>query len=472
MGAGKQVGRGLKGGHRENRIPISSRVTRRLHVSVVVLVAALGGLVAACSGGEATTTAVSGASSTQALTTATQAVTATEAVTTTTLPPTTSTSVVLVPMSKTEIARWKTDALAFADRFYGAWPDVDASFARFADDATFYDPTDGDFLIEGKQQIVALHQWMFSSFPGFRFRQQAVYLSGGGAAYKGVLENLWPPGVPEPADHPPVEGLDLFRLKDGLVVNWDIWSVPTTLEMLSMACFAPGEGGSEQLRAIADRYLAAWSSGDKDRIAALYRDDAVFSDGMRGVQAQGAAAIGELGDTRFGSGGPLTLEGDRPLRPDQRRPRPVYRATTRARGHHRGRDPLSLHRCREGRIDHRRGPHHLRARHAAGSHVRHRSGRPDHPRGGVSRRRQPSGVRPCPLSPGTHADEWDCRGCGPRRLHVRSRTDSPRLRLPRRLERRCQLTTYYGHRLPAKDDPRVLHRDLKGATSLRCLVCD
>ncbi len=72
--------------------------------------------------------------------------------------------------------------------------------------------------------------------------------------------------------------------------------------------FAPGEGGSEQLRAIADRYLAAWSSGDKDRIAALYRDDAVFSDTMRGIQAQGAAAIGELGDKRFGSGGPLTLE--------------------------------------------------------------------------------------------------------------------------------------------------------------------
>ena len=273
----------------------------------VVLLVGLGVLAAACGGTQTTTTVASGAPSTQALTTATQAVTTTEAVTTVAAS-TTTTTATLVPLSKAEIAQRKTNAVAFADRFYGAWPDVDASFAQFADDATFYDPTDGDFLLEGKQQIVALHRWMFSNFPGFRFNKQAVYLSGGGAAYNGVVENLWPPGLPEPADHPPLEGLDLFRFRDGLVVNWEVWSVPATLEMLSMACFAPGEGGSEQLRAIADRYLAAWSSGDKDRIAALYRDDAVFSDSMRGMQAQGAAAIGDLGDTRFGSGGPLTLE--------------------------------------------------------------------------------------------------------------------------------------------------------------------
>ena len=96
--------------------------------------------------------------------------------------------------------------VAFADRFYGAWPDVDASFAQFADDATFYDPIDGDFLLEGKQQIVALHRWLLlqlSRHPGST--RKRLYLSGDGAAYRRVMENLWPPGVPEPADHPPVE---------------------------------------------------------------------------------------------------------------------------------------------------------------------------------------------------------------------------------------------------------------------------
>ena len=274
----------------------SSRVNRWLLVSVVGLVAGLGGLATACGGDETTATLAS----------ATTTITAPSITTTTTLPPTTTT--LPVAMSAAEIAQWKTDAIAFAARFFGKYGDASATFPEFADNATFYDPTDGDFLIEGKEQIVALTRWMFSSFPDYRFRQKAVYLSGGGAAYKGVLENLWPPGLPEPADHPPVEGLELFRFKAGLVVNWEIWSVPATLEMLSMACFAPGRGGSEQLRAIADRYLAAWSSGDKDRIAGLYRDDAVFSDSMRGIQAQGSAAIAEVGDTRFGSGGPHTLE--------------------------------------------------------------------------------------------------------------------------------------------------------------------
>ena len=64
--------------------------------------------------------------------------------------------------------------------------------------------------------------------------------------------------------------------------------------MIQYGVFAPGKGGSEQLQEIADRYLAAWSSGDKARIAALYGSDAVFSDTMLGLQAQGAAAIAGL----------------------------------------------------------------------------------------------------------------------------------------------------------------------------------
>jgi hypothetical protein len=243
----------------------SGKLERWLLVSVVVLAAGLAGLVAACGGEE--------------------------------------------PMSQAEIAQWKTDAVAFADRFYGAWPDVDASFAEFADDATFYDPGDGDFLIEGKQQIVALHRSFFCDFPEIQVHRTGLYLSADGAAYRATTENLWPPGVPEPADHPPVGGLDLFRFKDGLVASWEVnWALPASLEMVGFGVFAPGEHGSEQLQEIADRYLAVWSSGDKDRIAALYRKDAVFSDTMLGIQAQGPAAISELGVKRFGTGGPVTFE--------------------------------------------------------------------------------------------------------------------------------------------------------------------
>jgi hypothetical protein len=289
----------------------TGRRNRRLLAAIlslaVVLLVGLGVLAAACSGTETTTTVASGTPSTQALTKATQAVTTAEAVTTTAAP-TTTTTATLVPMSAAEIAQWKTDAAAFADRFFGKYGDVNVTFPEFADDVTFYDPGDGDFLVEGKQQVVALTRSMFSDFPDYRFRQKAVYLSAGGVACDGVLENLWPPGLPEPADHPPVRGLELFRFKEGLVASWEIWGLPATLEMVSMGCFAPGEGGSEQLQKIADRYLAAWSSGDKARIAALYRNNAVFSDTMLGLQAQGPAAISELSDKRFGSAGTITFE--------------------------------------------------------------------------------------------------------------------------------------------------------------------
>jgi ketosteroid isomerase-like protein len=273
----------------------------------VLLFVVLGGLAGACSGTQTTTAVSGGAPSTQALTTTTQAVTTTEAVTTTTRA-VTVTTVALVPMSAAEITRWKTGAVAFGDRFYGAWPDVDASFAQFADDATFYDPIDGDFTIEGKQAIVTLEQGLFQYFPDIKVHQKAAYLSASGAAYATATENLWPPGVPEPADHPEITGLELFRFRDGLVASWEIWASPASLEMVSMGCFAPGKGGSQQLRTIADRYLAAWSSGDKDRIAALYRKDAVFSDSILGVQAQGAGAISELGDKRFGSASKTAFE--------------------------------------------------------------------------------------------------------------------------------------------------------------------
>jgi hypothetical protein len=286
----------------------SRRLLAAIPAIAVVLLVGVSVLVAACSDPETTTTFASGTPATQALTTATRAATTTEAVTTATQA-VTVTTVALVPMLAADIARWKTDAAAFADRFYGAWPDVDASFAQFASDATFYDPGDGDFLIEGKQAIVELHRSFFSDFPQIRVHRTGLYLSADGAAYPSTTENLWPPGVPEPTDHPPVGGFDLFRFSDGMVVSWEVnWALPASLEMVSMACFAPGEDGSERLRTIADRYLAAWSSGDRDQIAALYRDDASFSDSMLGLQAQGPAAIGELSKKRFGSAGKITFE--------------------------------------------------------------------------------------------------------------------------------------------------------------------
>jgi hypothetical protein len=102
--------------------------------------------------------------------------------------------------------------------------------------------------------------------------------------------------------------LEVFHFKNGQVTGLDIWNWASSLELMTFGVFAPGKGGPEQLKEIADRYLAAWASGDKARIAALYHEDASFSDTMLGLQAQGASAIAALGEKRFGAGGPVTFE--------------------------------------------------------------------------------------------------------------------------------------------------------------------
>jgi hypothetical protein len=292
----------------------SSRIDKLLPVVIfaltVVLLVGLGGLVAACGGTETTSTVA---------TATTQAVTSTQSATITTQPSTTTqapttTTVAPVQMSAAEIGQWKTDATAFADRFYGPWPDPDAASAvvsaEFAEDSTFYDPSSGDFLsFKGKPAIAGMVRGFLSNFPDMKVHRQGVYLSGDGAACFNAVENLWAPwGGPEPADHPPQDSLEVFRFKDGLVTSYDIWLSAQSAEMVSFGAFAPGKGGPEQLQAIADKYLAAWASGDKARIAALYHEDAVFSDTMLGLQAQGPAAIAELLGKRFGSGDTVTFE--------------------------------------------------------------------------------------------------------------------------------------------------------------------
>jgi ketosteroid isomerase-like protein len=299
--------------------PASSKIDRRVLGAIfaltVVLVAGLGGLVTTCGGTEITTTVGSATptalvvSTTAAVTTTTQAVATTEIATITTQAPTTTTGA-LVPMSAAEISQWKTDATAFVEGFYGAFPDANAMLVGFADDATFYDPCNGDFLLEGKQGILGMMR-DFNAYAhdrGATFDPEALYLSGNGAASSNAMENLWPPWTPEPADIPTTIILEVFRFKDGQVASYDIWNEAPSLELVSCGCFAPGKGGSEQLQAIADKYLAAWASGDKARIAALYHEEAVFSDTMLGLQAQGPAAIAELFDKRFGSDDTVTFE--------------------------------------------------------------------------------------------------------------------------------------------------------------------
>jgi SnoaL-like domain len=191
----------------------------------------------------------------------------------------------------------------------------------------------------------------------------------------------------------------VFRFKDGQVTSWEVWFSAPTLEMISFGCFAPGKGGSEQLQTIADKYLAAWASGDKARIAALYHPDALFSDTALGLQAQGAAAISELGEERFGAGSPVTFkiidlyaQTKGPDPPTEQQPEQGaiigvgihYRCSLVVNG-----KPASV----EGLTTFELGTR-------QGKIVRPRSERSDHPGGSVLRHRQPPGLRARALSRG------------------------------------------------------------------------
>ena len=299
----------------KTRSLLGGRIDRCMLVSVVLLalglLVGLGVLVAACGGTQTTATGASPTSTTQAATITgaapTTTTTAVSIASTSTLPPTTSTSA-LVPMSKAGVAQWKTDVIAFYDRLVGASSDVDAWFAEFADDVTFYDPSNGDFVIKGKPALVAMQRDFLQSIPDMKIQMTGMYLSGDGVVYANAEEDMWPPWVLEPADHPPVDELAVFRFKDGKVASWDVWFSAPTLEMVTFGVFAPGKGGGEQIQKIADRYLTVWSSGDKAGIAALYHPEAVFSDTMLGLHTQGPAAISELSQKRFRSAGKVTFK--------------------------------------------------------------------------------------------------------------------------------------------------------------------
>jgi ketosteroid isomerase-like protein len=298
--------------------PLSDKFNLWLAFLVLIvsptLVVGLGGLAAACGGTENTTTAASATPKTEAVTTTTPAPTTTELVTTTapavtpTAPATTATTVALVPMSAAQIAQWNKDATAAARRFCESVPkDVETMFADFSDDAAFYDPCSAA-IFKGKQTIVDMQRDMNEYWgPEGRIDLTAVYVSADSSAFTGLM-NTWPPFYPAPADHPDWVNLEIFHFKDGRVGSWDTWNGAKSLELATYGVFAPGQSGPQQLQQIADRYLSAWGSGDTNRIAALYHPDAVFTDTILGLTAQGGAAIGELGEERFGTTKPVTFE--------------------------------------------------------------------------------------------------------------------------------------------------------------------
>jgi hypothetical protein len=208
-------------------------------------------------------------------------------------------------MPEAKIREQQADAIAFVDRTLGAWPKFSQFYAEFADGVTFSNPSTDDYL-EGKDSVTALFKATIIWFYETEIEPTRVFISAEDAAYDNIWHNMWPPWVIEPAEHPPVHNLDLIRFQDGLVTNYTIMFSKETQAMTETGCFAVDK--CPELQEIVDRYLAAWSSRDEGQVAALYTEEAVFSDSLFGMGAVGPGEIADLAVKRFGANGDNTLE--------------------------------------------------------------------------------------------------------------------------------------------------------------------
>jgi hypothetical protein len=206
-------------------------------------------------------------------------------------------------MDASELDDLETTAAEFIDRYHEAWPNLEAVFSEFAEDGVFYDITFGDYWI-GPEQIVRGHGRHAAAFPDLEASVESVFLATDGTAFATEWVNLW---IGEkPSETPWPAGLEVYRFAGGQVAASENWYTIDTLEGPMHNC----GGCTFDLESLADAYIARWSSRNRDKIAALYSEDAVIVDSIFGIEANGIDEIERLVPVRFGAG-EVTRETDK-----------------------------------------------------------------------------------------------------------------------------------------------------------------
>ena len=136
--------------------------------------------------------------------------------------------------------------------------------------------------IEGIDGIVALASGIFPALPDGGTFDAPTYVGGDAGAVvsgtRGVVGIFYAEG-----EAPPPE-VDVYGIRDGLIETWDVFFIHDE--------FADDD-------ALPTRYAAAWSSGDRAAVEALYASDAGRTDGVFGEQAEGRDAIGSAASAFF-----------------------------------------------------------------------------------------------------------------------------------------------------------------------------
>jgi len=235
----------------------------------------------------------------------------TTAAPTTTVPSTTATTTSTTAATTTSVpgidgADSTARAVRFSESFWGSWPDVEGALEAFADDVVFYDPADGDFVIAGKDVLVPMLRGFVEYYATVDPVVEQVFVSGGAAAYRVSLgHGFWPPWSVEPVDHPRIIELAEVHFVGDAVTGYDVWFEDDTLGTTGFGCFAAN--GCPDLATVVDRYVATWTSGDPGHIAALYDENATFTDSFLQIDAVGLEEISGIATARFGQGD-VTLE--------------------------------------------------------------------------------------------------------------------------------------------------------------------
>jgi hypothetical protein len=206
-------------------------------------------------------------------------------------------------LTEAEIESQARDASSFAKEHLEAWPDIDAFVADYTADYAFADPTWRDFRVGSDNVRSMLVAW--ESMTDYTIDVTASYISAKGAAFEETWPGLQPP-MQLPPDPPVASGLTVYTFNDGDVASQDLWYRVEDNIAYGIGCFAVND--CEALQNSVDRYLTAWTARESESISGLYSPNATFSDSILGLTASGSAAIGQLGDERFGSNEGLEVE--------------------------------------------------------------------------------------------------------------------------------------------------------------------
>jgi hypothetical protein len=205
------------------------------------------------------------------------------------------------PATLADISRFAAAARAFADRFNANSADAPTAFSAFSDQAVIIDPSNADFTIGPGADLVDSWAGFAAAFPDYRAVTTGTYVSDAAAAFPTEVEGL-PVNLPAGLLHE----LRVFRFTDdtaSTASSLELWyRVRDTLanpDGIRLDCVAP-DRCLDDAAAFADAYLAAWTSGNPGTIASLYREDAVFNDGVRALTATGAGPIAGLAPVRWG----------------------------------------------------------------------------------------------------------------------------------------------------------------------------